>query len=97
MALSKRKGTTAMTKQYQRIKAKVKPDYLEKDSAFRDCTADKVYTGTVLLNDKLEVDVLGKEAVIEDDNGDCVFCTTRELEVLEYFGEIFNSLDDEEA
>ncbi|MCC5415841.1 hypothetical protein LMT13_27130, partial [Escherichia coli] len=54
-----------MTKQYQRIKAKVKPDYLEKDSAFRDCTADKVYTGAVLLNDKLEVDVLGKEAVIE--------------------------------
>lgn len=95
MVLSKRKGTTAMTKQYQRIKAKVKPDYLEKDSAFRDCTADKVYTGAVLLNDKLEVDVLGKEAVIEDDNGDWVFCTTRELEVLEYFGEIFNSLDEE--
>ena len=46
------------------------------------------------MNDKLEVDVLGKEAVIEDDNGDCVFCTTRELEVLEYFGEIFTSLDD---
>lgn len=84
-----------MTKQYQRIKAKVKPDYLEKDSAFRDCTADKVYTGAVLLNDEVEVGVLGKEAVIEDDKGDCVFCTTRELEVLEYFGEIFNSLDDE--
>ena len=73
-----------MTKQYRRIKAKVKPDYL-----------DKVYTGAVLLNDEVEVGVLGKEAVIEDDKGDCVFCTTRELEVLEYFGEIFNSLDDE--
>lgn len=84
-----------MTKQYQRIKAKVKPEYLEKDSAFRDCTADKVYTGAVLLNDKFEVG-LGKEAVIEDDKGDCVFCTTRELEVLEYFGEIFNHLDNEE-
>ncbi|MEE6793633.1 hypothetical protein Q0Q90_08685 [Escherichia coli O17or77:H18] len=83
-----------MTKQYQRIKAKVKPGYLEKDSAFRDCTADKVYTGAVLLNDELEVDILGKEATIKDDQGDYVCCTTRELEILEYFGEIFTSLDD---
>lgn len=81
MALSKRKGTTAMTKQYQRIKAKVKPDYLEKDSAFRDCTADKVYTGAVLLNDELEVDILGKEATIKDDQGDYVCCTTRTVQV----------------
>lgn len=83
-----------MTKQYQRIKAKVKPDYLENDSAFRDCTADKVYTGAVLLNDKFEVNGLGKEATIKDDQGDYVRCTTRDLEVLEYFGEIFTSLDD---
>ncbi|WP_157946709.1 hypothetical protein [Escherichia coli] len=94
MALLKPKETATVTKQYQRIKAKVKPHYLEKDSAFRDCTAGKVYTGAVLLNDELEVDELGKEATIKDDRGDYVCCTTRELEVLEYFGKIFNSLDD---
>lgn len=73
----------------QRIKAKVKRFSLEEDRAFRDCEPGVIYDAIINLDDEDDPQI-GKECVLIDGHGDDVYCTTKELEIVEE-GEIYEA------
>lgn len=73
--------------QAQHAKAKVKRAKLKNDRAFRDCEPDVVYNAIINLDDD---PVFGREGILIDGNGDEVYCTTADLEIVEK-GEIYET------
>nr|DAH54680.1 MAG TPA: hypothetical protein [Caudoviricetes sp.] len=73
----------------QRIKAKVKRFYLERDCAFSDCEPGAIYDAVINLDDE-DDSQLGKECVLVDGCGDNIYCTTIELEIVEE-GEVYET------
>ena len=71
----------------QRVKAKVKRFCLEEDCAFCDCELGVIYDAIINLDDEDDPQ-LGRGCVLIDGCGDYVYCTTRDLEIVEE-GEVY--------